>query len=224
MKMNNFILVTICSRPQYLKQIYDDIVKQNYSNFKWIICFDSNEKQELNIDDDRIILLNHKKKKEEMTNYAGLNYVLDYIKENNIEGFIHIIDDDNSIYPNYFNVINNTINDTAKFLYYQQSYPSGEIRFLNKTNNLREGQVDTAQVTFHTSIVNELKFNTLRYTADGLFYGQLFATIRNNKSLWQLINQPLCFYNSLVDFSKIDSLNSRKNLILVKKSKTKTKI
>ena len=199
---NQFIFITICSRPEYLNYINDDIENQKNNNYKWIICFDSDIIPDVEFKNKNVIFLNYKKKQEEITNYAGLNYVFDYIQKNKIDGYIHVIDDDNTIYPDYMNELNNVINSNLRFIYYQQNYYDNTMRFDCRTKEIREGHIDMAQVCFHTSIIEDTRYLTNKYLADGIFYASIFTKVLNNKAQWTIIKKPLCFYNALVNFTK----------------------
>jgi len=213
--MNNLItIITICSRPQYLEQIYNSIISQNYDNYKWILSFDSNEILYTPIENNNIIKLVYKNKEGDITNYAALNNIFNnYIKE---DTFIHIIDDDNILYPNYFNTINNIINSNKElqFIYYQQSYSNNNIRFIARTNDIKEGHIDTAQVCFHSSLIKNTRF-IQKYTADGIFYKELINKIIKNKSKWYVLSKILCYYNFILKSTKESTILHQKALFLL---------
>jgi hypothetical protein len=206
-------LITICSRPQNLDKIWDSIKQQKYNKFNWIISFDSEEIPTLNFKDNRIKLLNYKNKETDITNYAALNNLFNSELIN--DSFIHILDDDNILFPNYLHTINNNIEENIKLLLYNQIYKDNNIRFNIKTKDIKECKIDIAQACFHTSIIQDFRF-IQKYTADGIFYEELFNSIKSDKSKWKIINQPLCYYNFLSDNNKLDSINRQKMLYLYK--------
>jgi hypothetical protein len=209
--MENLItLITVCSRPQYLGEIYESILSQKYNNFKWIISFDAENPVICSIEDTRITSVNYKNKKTDMTNYAALNNIFNnHIKE---DTYIHIVDDDNILYPNYLNTINDIINNkpTLQFILYDQQYRNGLIRFKARTKEIRQGHVDTAQVCFHSSLINQTRF-VQDYTGDGIFYKELFNKIKTNKSNWIVVNKVLCYYNYIVNSTKLSVIINQRN-------------
>lgn len=218
--MNNKItIITICSRPEYLDKIYNSIKYQNYNNFEWIISFDAEDKpKEIPFklkngnDITKIKLVNYKNKETDVTNYAAINNIFDnYIKE---DTWCHIIDDDNILYPNYFNIINDKINSNSnlKFIYYQQQYQDGIFRFGCRTNDIKEGHIDMAQVCFNSSIIEDTRF-IQKYTADGIFYNTLFNKTVKDKSTWCVIPQYLCYYNYIVNSTKESTILNQKKKI-----------
>ncbi len=195
--LNNLItILTVCSRPENLDNIYNSIISQNYDNFKWIVSFDSDEIPNCPKEDKRILYVKYKNGSSDVTNYAALNNIFDnYIDE---EIYFHIIDDDNILFPNYFNSINNIINsrDNIKFIVYNQEFKDNKLRFIAKTNNIRQGFIDIAQVCFHSDLIENTRF-IQNYTADGIFYQQLFNKIKSEKSKWEWVNKTFCYYNYL---------------------------
>ena len=176
--MKNLItILTVCSRPEYLSKIYDSIINQNYDNFKWIISFDFDEFPNVEtkiIEDKRVEQVLYKNKEWDITNYGALNNILD----NHISDptWICIIDDDNIMYPNYLNTINSKLTKKLKFVLYNQLYFDNTIRFIGRTKDIAEGHIDTAQVCFYSTLAKNVRFVS-KYTADGIFYKELFNKI-----------------------------------------------
>jgi hypothetical protein len=230
--MNNQItLITVCSRIDNLEQIYNSIINQNYDNYKWIISFDAKElpvipikiKDYNSINSDKVQLVLYKNKKIDVTNYAALNNILDnYIKE---DTWIHVVDDDNILYPNYLNTINDIINSNKelKFIYYKQQYKDGIHRFGCRSKDIRERNIDIAQVCLYTSIIEDTRF-IQKYTADGIFYKEIFNKIIKNKQQWRSIPEFLCYYNFITQSSKLSNVIEKKRVNLRKKSKIKDDI
>lgn len=207
--MNNKItLITVCSRPQYLETLYNEIIKQNYPDFHWIISFDADDFPDLPrpiIGHKNITKILYKNKKTDMTNYGALNNIFNtQIKE---DTYIHIIDDDNIIYPNYLHEINNIINQNKnlEFILYHQAYADSNIRMYAKTKDIKQGHIDTAQVCFKYNLVQNTRFKQI-YTADGIFYQELFNKIKQDKTKWICLNKVLSYYNYLVHPTKADAI------------------
>ena len=209
--MENLItILTICSRPKNISKLYKSIIEQKYSNFKWIISFDSNDLPDIKIKDERIKILKYKNTKDDVTNYAALNNIFDktLIKP---ESFICVLDDDNIMYSNYLNVMNDTINSNKdiKFIMYYQNFADGNLRFNIKTKNIKERHIDMAQVCYKNELIEDTRF-VQRYTGDGVFYETLFNKVKTNKNEWVILHTSLCYYNYLTDNSKQESIKNSK--------------
>lgn len=211
--MENLItILTVCSRPKYLDAIYESILSQKYDNFKWIISFDSESIPLTTFNDERILLLNYKNKTNDVTGYAALNNILDNFIEK--DTWICIIDDDNIMYPNYLNTINDAITNELKLIYYKQVYHDNGIRFGTSLKTVKERNVDIAQICFHSSIIEKDRF-IQKYTADGIFYRGLLTKVIKDKTKWKILNTPLCYYNYLLNMTKESFLIHLRNLKLI---------
>lgn len=214
---NTITILTACSRPQYLEEIYSSIVNQRYNSWKWIISFDFDKMPDVAKEikkDERVKMVLYKNKPTDVTCYAALNNIFDnYL---NYETWIHVIDDDNILYPNYFNIINDviSINPLSKFILYGQQYRNGTHRMQPKTKDIREGMIDMAQVCFHSFLIEDTKY-VQKYTADGIFYQTLFNKIKHNHKEWVWYNRYICYYNYILNETQESSLIRQNELMKI---------
>jgi len=196
-----FQVITRCTRPQNLLQIYDSISYTPYSNHfvNWHILFDTSSL----IDFDSK-LLHELYKRNAILHFLesdGSDYLYPQISEviSNINtGWILIMDDDNIFYPNYFDVISDEIRSSKKAAYVYEQEVNGrdftglDIRKVGP-EHMKLKHIDSAQYIIHTDLHQKLKYGP-GYDADGKFIEKLYDEYPDE---FGFIEKPLCYYNAL---------------------------
>ena len=190
-------ILTRCTRPQNLlkisKTIFTDLFQIN-----WYILFDANRIKDI----DATLLM-------DLTNlgakikflkgeFSGLgmnmiNNILDEI----CDGWVYILDDDNIIHPEFYNTLDEFIDDkTYGVLVFNQKvggkdFSKIDIREANP-ENVKIGSIDSAQFLIHIGDYGDtLRFNNT-YVADGELIEKLYE---EKKDDFIFIQKELCYYN-----------------------------
>lgn len=188
-----FHIITPCSRPNNLKEIYENIILVKKTEpVMWHICFDTNKvnendrskvKNELNQDWIRFYSASTDFKAN--PGKSQINFVLTHFHLGIFEhGFVYVLDDDNLLPREFF------------------SYPYDEkesLIYLLPQNFNRHGairqpmpvveQIDQGQIIIHSKVDH---FYDLCYTGDGLTIQRLCKTIKYKNLIY-----PVTFYNKI---------------------------
>lgn len=199
MKLN---IVTPLTRPENLSAIHRSIFSQCHPDFKinWFIYVDSTVRGNIMLPQEAKVFFT------QVSGIAGHVHrntylvFLDYLRrlkgDNEINGWNMFLDDDNILHPDFFSTLSNmsTIITEYSGLIFDQCFKNGETRLNADPDNVRVGNVDTAQYIFRGNIVGSLLFDETRYDADGVFIEELY---RRHREKFLIVNQPLCYYNYL---------------------------
>ena len=142
------ILIRNCYRPNYFSKCIESILKQNYKNYRIIICYDDKKCNEYlnkylhkNIEKFYINLKNKNKYKFNL--YC--NHLLNRVKE----GWILFLDDDDKLVNNNcLKIINNKITCKNDFLIWNFLRPDKIIK-IKDINNIQLGDIDTTSFLFN---------------------------------------------------------------------------
>lgn len=201
-----FQVITRCTRPQNLLQIYDSFNYTENSQYfvLWHILFDTSYL--IDIDSKLLLDLDKVKAHLHFVESDGSDYLYPQISEvvsNCNGGWVVIMDDDNICYPNYFDILNEQIRTNGKTAYVYEQEVNGkdftglDIRKVGK-QHMKLQHIDSAQYIIHTSLHNQLKYES-GYDADGRFIEKLYA---EHSDKFGFIKKPLCYYNALDKESK----------------------
>ena len=201
-----FHVITRCTRPQNLLQIYDSFNYTENSQYFviWHVLFDTSYL--IDIDSKLLLDLDKLNAHLHFVESDGSDYLYPQISEvvsNCNGGWVVIMDDDNMCYPNYFDILNDEIRTNGKTAYVYEQEVNGkdftglDIRKVGK-HHMKLQHIDSAQYIIHTSLHNQLKYES-GYDADGKFIEKLYAEYPDK---FGFIEKPLCYYNALDKESK----------------------
>ena len=201
-----FQVITRCTRPQNLLQIYDSFKYTENSQYfvLWHVLFDTSYL--IDIDSKLLLDLDKVNAHLHFVESDGSDYLYPQISEvvsNCNGGWVVIMDDDNICYPNYFDILNEQIRTNGKTAYVYEQEVNGkdftglDIRKVGE-QHMKLQHIDSAQYIIHTSLHNQLKYES-GYDADGKFIEKLYAEYPDK---FVFIEKPLCYYNALDKESK----------------------
>jgi len=201
-----FHVITRCTRPQNLLQIYDSFNYTENSKYFviWHVLFDTSSL--IDIDSKLLLDLDRLNAHLHFIESDGSDYLYPQISEvvSNINtGWVVIMDDDNICYPNYFDILNDEIRTNVKSAYVYEQEVNGkdftglDIRKVGE-QHMKLQHIDSAQYVIHTSLHRRLKYES-GYDADGKFIEKLYAEHSDD---FHFIEKPLCYYNALDKESK----------------------
>jgi len=176
-------IITACSRPQNLKQIYDSI---NFSLVtKWYIVYDTSRGRKFKPvfgAEEKIVEIPCNKE-----GYAGhpqINMALDLIKE----GFVYIMDDDN-IFHKKFWILLPTLDPEFVYSWDQDRIQEGRIL---KGGHIEETKIDTSQFIVPRSLIGSVRWAEQRPAGDFRFISQLY---KKYEKKFKYIPEVACYHN-----------------------------
>jgi hypothetical protein len=122
--------------------------------------------------------------------HAQRNYALEQIDS----GWTVFVDDDNLLHPALPKILAETMQEApwARFVVVDQDLGDGIRRA--GPENVRVGEIDSAQFVFERSFVAGERFDPYAYSADGIFAAQLF---RRAPDRFIFVSETAAFYNAL---------------------------
>jgi hypothetical protein len=179
-------IITACSRPQNLKEIYDSIDFKNLD--KWYIIYDSSKCRRHEFE---FTLDTHTQKIVELTcdqpGFAGhpqINYALDLIEK----GFVYIMDDDNIFHPNFWNLLD-TLDPEFVYTWDQNRIQEGRIL---KGGQIEEEKIDTSQFIVPKELIGSTRWAVHRSAGDFRFIKQIF---KKHEDKFKYIPEVACYHN-----------------------------
>jgi len=161
------------NRHKSLKLAIESVLSQKHQNWEMLICCDGEDKIVENMiksfNDVRIIYYFTKP-----TNFFGThqrNFLLDKTSGD----YVIFLDDDNIIYPNYLEVINQKIDD-SDMLVYRIDYEDYEFNVLPIENKIEHRRIDTLNFVVKKIFTNKYKWRRL-YEHDYLYFKNIEADI-----------------------------------------------
>lgn len=197
----NLYLITPCSRTENLLQIKKTIDFKRIK--KWIIVYDSNSiknKQKIFKKNHHIIEFFHK----DIFSVSGnsqRNFALNYLnKKKNKNFFIYFLDDDNILHKNFYNIIDDHLYNVKKLIYtfdqlrHQKIFINKKFQYVKilKGNCIKTGYIDIAMFLPNFSLINNVRWNKKKYTADGEY---IVKCMKNKKMKHMYLPITACHYN-----------------------------
>ncbi len=192
-------ILTRCTRSKFLPQIKKRLSENKTSiTTIWHIIFDTSVFKD--IDAELLNELNEFGAK--LYFYKGidgdfghclLNRLIDQIKSD----WIYILDDDNQLHENFFEVIEKTWSSSDKlaFVFNQlidgKDFTGQKYRFASP-DNMQTSKVDSAQYLFHKHVIGNIRLQAGNYIADSIWAEQIWLA---NQEHFQFIDEVLCYYN-----------------------------
>jgi hypothetical protein len=176
-------IVTACSRPQNLKQIYDsiDFSKIDY----WYIVYDTSRCRSYDLQfatEPKILELMC-----DMTGLAGhpqINYAFSFIKE----GFVYIMDDDNIFHPTFWDLLP-TLDKNTIYTWDQERIQENRIL---KGGVIKNTYIDTSQFIVPRHLIGSIRWPNNKLGGDFVFISQIY---KRHKNKFVYIPKIACYHN-----------------------------
>lgn len=202
-------IITPCKRLENLQAIAESIVKHRCADefdIKWWIVFDLKHVSE---DDAREAIVYMLKLAPlgkvaafplftvpDLQSLAGkgqINFALDQIGDNDT-GWVWVLDDDNAVHPDFFEVLEAELAPPATALGYAfgQDTCNGKIRHV-AASEMKELGIDQAQFVIRRDFIGDDRY-VMSYSGDGEFAARMFA---KNPNVWEFLDIPVTYYNKL---------------------------
>ncbi len=113
------------------------------------------------------------------------NYALSLITKS--DTLLYYLDDDNTIHPNIYRLLNSIDNDKI-YTFNQQNRIKG--------NNISAGHIDSAMFIVPYKLCTNIKWIEHKYDADGYYIEECY---KNNINKHVFVDNDLCYYNKLTN-------------------------
>uniref|UniRef100_A0A6C0AMM1 Uncharacterized protein n=1 Tax=viral metagenome TaxID=1070528 RepID=A0A6C0AMM1_9ZZZZ len=176
-------IITACSRPQNLKEIYKSIDFSLVT--KWYIVYDTSRDRTYTPEfatEEKIKELNCNKE-----GYAGhpqINMALDLIKE----GYVYIMDDDNIFHKNFWRLLP-TLDSEFVYTWDQDRIQEGRIL---KGGQIEETKIDTSQFIVPRNLIGSIRWAEKKSAGDFRFISQIYKKYGDK---FKYIPQVACYHN-----------------------------
>jgi glycosyltransferase involved in cell wall biosynthesis len=197
--MENLNIITRCTRTTKIKEIFDSLnINDNLFSVKWYVLFDLTSVTEIPTD-----ILSFLKDKAKLRFYDSepndfghhmINKILDEIQD----GVVYVLDDDNIIHPNFFELISNWLetNPQSEGLIFSQKIGGIDFTGLDvreaSSENVKVGKIDMAQFCLKRTLIGDNRIPKNHYVGDGMFIEDLYS---KNPEKFTIVNQIGCYYN-----------------------------
>jgi hypothetical protein len=176
-------IITACSRPQNLKQIYESIDFSLVT--KWYIVYDTSHGRKFKP------MFNDKEKIKEIPcdkeGYAGhpqINMALDLIKE----GFVYIMDDDNIFHKKFWSLFP-TLDPEHVYTWDQNRIQEDRIM---KGGQIEEKKIDTSQFIVPRNLIGSIRWAVHKSAGDFRFISQIYKA---HEDKFKYIPEVACYHN-----------------------------
>lgn len=176
-------IITACSRPQNLKQIYDSIDFSLVT--KWYIVYDTSRGRTytfLKETEEAIVQLTCNK--EGFAGHPQINMALEHIKE----GFVYVMDDDNIFHKNFWKLFKTL---DPEFVYTWDQNRIQEERIL-KGGRIEEKKIDTSQFIVPRNLIGSIRWVVHRAAGDFRFISQIYKA---HEEKFKYIPEVACYHN-----------------------------
>jgi len=181
-------IVTPCTRPENLMKLKESIRFECID--KWYIVYDTRKVP------NPTYLFDHPQIVEMICDEEGVvghqirNAALDKLC---LSGVLYYLDDDNIIHPGFWEVMNDFQKSGRGICVFDLIYPSTSV-ILPGSTQPKVDKVDNGQYAFNVGVVKNLRFNTTKYNADGIFIEEL---CKRNENEVIYMNKVGAYYNFL---------------------------
>lgn len=179
-------IITACSRPQNLKEIYKSIEFDKVD--KWYIIYDTSKCRSYDFqfgqDKHSQKILELTCDKEGFAGHPQINYALDLIKD----GFVYVMDDDNIFHPTFWKLFKDL--DESNIYTWDQDRIQ-EKRIL-KGGQIEEGKIDTSQFIVPRNLIGSVRWAEQRSAGDFRFISKIYKT---HEDKFKYIPKIACYHN-----------------------------
>lgn len=179
-------IITACSRPQNLMEIYNSIEFDKVD--KWYIIYDTSKCRTY---DFQFASDPNANKIMELTcdqiGFAGhpqINFALDLI----VDGFVYIMDDDNIFHETFWNLLPTLEKDSV---YTWDQNRIQEKRIL-KGGQIQEEKIDTSQFIVPRELIGSIRWAVTKSAGDFRFIKQIFNKFKDK---FKYIPKIACYHN-----------------------------
>lgn len=198
-------ILTRCTRQHNLRTIKKSVFPSPI-NVIWHIIFDTTTLKD--IDAELLNELQGPSTRFHFVKGDGSDYLYpqlsDIVDKLGYDSYIVILDDDNIIHPNFYNVINNEIKsnpDKEAFVYAQwvgkKDFTGLDIRDVGP-KHMKLQHIDSAQYVIKQSLYIQGRYEG-GYCGDGVFIEKLY---KEHSDKFHFIDAILCYYNHLTPTKK----------------------
>ena len=183
LKLRMLSIITACSRPQNLKQIYESIDFSQVN--KWYIVYDTSKCRIYDFQyktEQNIIELSCDKEGD--AGHPQINVALDLIKE----GFVYIMDDDN-IFHKKFWILLPTLDPEFVYTWDQNRIQEGRIL---KGGQIEERKIDTSQFIVPRNLIGSTRWIEKKAAGDFRFISQIYKKFEEK---FKYISEVACYHN-----------------------------
>jgi glycosyltransferase involved in cell wall biosynthesis len=207
------IITPFSRKSEYLNTINDDLGKlSDVLNITWFIIYQhnlENEIEEWNIKSnkyDNLTVCTVKGSTEK--SYYGNSYRNQGIKlsEEDKDNWVYFIDDDNTIHPNFTDVLEILKDIKEDVLFFGQINPDQTIRL--QPTQIKVGNVDTAMFIVRSNVMKKYEWKEEHYTADGILSEEMYE----NESC-KIVYTPYSFYNYQHSIKFNDKIRPKKRIL-----------
>lgn len=185
----NFInIITPCSRITNLETISKSI-NIPWRVYRWLVIIDAHKPAVLPTLPANAEVYYFKD--DSVCGHGQRNYALNLLKElktpKHMDPFVYFLDDDTTLHPDLYTEMKDLTND---FIHFNQVNKNGTHRI---GGQVKVNHIDTGSAVIKLSLVQDLKWKTDIYNADGYFMEACFAKAKTPI----YIPKPLSIYNGL---------------------------
>ena len=176
-------IITACSRPQNLKQIYDSIQFSKIDH--WYIVYDTSKCRSYKFQfatEEKILELMC-----DMTGVAGhpqINYAFSFIND----GFVYIMDDDNIFHPTFWDILP-TLDKTNIYTWDQKRIQENRVL---KGGVIKNTYIDTSQFIVPRNLIGSIRWPNNKLGGDFIFINQIY---KRHKDKFVYIPKIACYHN-----------------------------
>lgn len=181
------IITPTHKRPFSLSRCINSVLNQTYPNYEMLICSDGKDDLVESIikeyDDDRLKYL-----------YVNESNDMGATPRNHSIGiskgdYIIYLDDDNIIYPNFLEILNNNINDNIGMIVHK-TYNCLVNGVIPKNNKISHGDIDILSVCIRKDIASSIKWDNI--------YEHDFIFIKSCESIINYIGLEIKYIDDLI--------------------------
>jgi len=178
-------IITACSRPQNLKQIYDSIDFSQVA--KWYIVYDTSKCRTYDLQgqfatENKIIELTCNI--EGSAGHPQINMALELIKD----GFVYVMDDDNIFHKKFWTLLPSL---DPEFIYTWDQNRIQEDRYL-KGGVIERRKIDTSQFIVPRKLIGSIRWAVHKFQGDFRFISQIYKA---HEGKFKYIPEVACYHN-----------------------------
>lgn len=197
--MNTIHIITRCTRLDNILKIKESVFSTDKFSVIWHITFDTSSIMEIDSTilselNDTNTILNFTKGIKGDFGHQLINKCIDKIDY----GYVYVLDDDNFLYPSFYDKIYQYITDNPDklgFIFNQKvdgkDFTGLDIRLASPENTKVRG-IDMAQFLLNRTLISNTRIPNTMYIGDGIYIEEIFNRSPDD---FLFIDEVLCYYN-----------------------------